>query len=151
MQTASKQDQNWEEIKENLQNSYTDNRMTDIQSVVWEREIRNSQKKDSFIYISFDERSAAEFDHQQSYLDNIIYQCENFEESCKELEIKNLQIVWLSEMPHSIQLKKWQMIDITAIHHFRESWLWDCMLADSVNLRKTFTILTYILHVSDDL
>ena len=33
MQTASKWDQNWEEIKENLQNSYTDNRMTDIQSV----------------------------------------------------------------------------------------------------------------------
>ena len=101
------------------------------------------------VRIILTETSIVNFNCQQTWFDNILYQRENHEETCKCLAIENSDISKISEMWHVIKLYFWQSMTMNAIMKFKTNlYLWECLLDDAVRLKKTSIIISAFLVVS---
>ena len=97
----------------------------------WYREVVKSVEEDTTAYEPFTDQTAIEFDQQQQYFDNLVYQRQDTEEACKLPDIP-----WQGEddtffrmpgMLYSAQLTFWKPVAINFLgiavgsDHFRDN------------------------------
>ena len=154
--TIESMKQNVTDVNENDHCIYNSDQYLNIENVkVWSVNMKTADVKDKNDSLKIAARiisikiSVVNFNHQQAWFDNILYQRENHKETCKHLDIENFKISKISEMWHMIKLYFWQSVTIDAIMKFKiNSYLWDCLLEDAVKLDKTFIIISALLVVS---
>ena len=101
------------------------------------------------VRIILTETLVVNFNCQQMWFNNILYQRENYEETCKCLAIENSDIFKISEMQHAIKLYFWQSVTVNAIMKFKTNlYLQECLLDDAVKLKKTSITISALLVVS---
>ena len=89
------------------------------------------------------------FNHQQTWFDNILYQRENYEKTCKHLAIENFDIFKILKMWHAIKLYFWQSVTVNIIMKFKINlYLQECLLDDAVKLKKISITISALLVVS---
>lgn len=127
------------------------NRVADIESHIWMRDIAQDMESSVITYQPFDEAAVREFDEAQSYFDNTAYQREDLRESCELLGIpwaEENTIYRMTGMALSVQFHFWQPVAIKAIWDIHTAGLVRaCILGDGTGIGKTWEIIGFLLLV----
>ena len=97
---------------------------------------------------SYSPESAKQFDEQQKWFDNILYQREDHKQACRNLRIASSKVPRVPGMHRSTRLQGWQPVAVNAIDQLRKQGkARGCIIADVVGVGKTWVVIAYLLRV----
>ena len=146
-------DVDWDKMKKEIEWATENlNHLADAETQQWFKDQIVFFNKDYIVYTKFDERSEAEFDAQQQYLDSESFQRDDVEDSCFLLGIpwyEEETIYRIQGMALSQQMRHWQVPAVKALYDFSQNPnIKGCILADVMGLGKTWVVVVYLLWVS---
>ncbi|OJD20503.1 hypothetical protein ACJ73_08161 [Blastomyces percursus] len=114
-------------------------------SVNWAAELAKEREDE---IIAPMQESIAKFLQNQTFLDNPVYQPQDNERACRELQIPNPKILRVKGMRRHLSLKFWQPVAVQAIRDFRASkHVKGCIESDVMGLGKTWVTIAYLLSL----
>ena len=139
--------------KNNVDYNVNFDEMIAAKNAEWRKQLLSFMTDDRIQYVESTKKFIQEYKDIQTYFDNLRYQRQNLKKSCKLLNIvyREESIVYRTKnMTLFQQLKFWQVIAIKIIANFyRNEWFRDCIIADTVDLKKIWTIVEFLLWMSE--
>lgn len=137
-------------LHEALNPTYDVDQMANAEAQIWKKQATQDTEADLIEYAELDAAAIEQFETEQKWFDNVLYQREDHDAACELLHIPNHNpdTLRMPGMAQSKTLKYWQPVATKAIIDIQRSGTRGCVLGDMVGIGKTWIVMCWLLHVS---